>query len=400
VSQSHNEITSAAITVNFPTGAGVQLLCCNDGAEPPTELATTAKIRTGAGGYPITIDGNAYIYGLIFEPASGTGSNASLNLGTTSLPEALILESCAAVLPNNANARMAIGPGASSNNDDNLVILLGCSVKCNNASNTVRFGSSQNRLYGFTIDGSGTAPTTLFDCAPAANVDTIVRASDLSGNSYTNLLNQSASASGIVEFHRCKFPSGVNLSTGTLPGPGCVKLRVHDCIAGTTPIKFTEVDYTGTVTYETGRVMTGGSSDGTETYSFMLASTANASYQYPCRGPWLTVWNDTTGSSVTATIAILHDSATNLKDNEVAIELLYLSAAGLATRITDAPTILASGTDQSSSSESWDTTSMSNPNKQEVGVSFTPQAKGTIVARVLLMKASKTIYQNGRIKLS
>ena len=43
---------------------------------------------------------------------------------------------------------------------------------------------------------------------------------------------------------------------------------------------------------------------------------------------------------------------------------------------------------------------MSNPNKQKISVSFTPQMKGAVHVKVCLAKASTTVYVDPYITLS
>jgi hypothetical protein len=109
----------------------------------------------------------------------------------------------------------------------------------------------------------------------------------------------------------------------------------------------------------------------------------------------MVAWIDDAGVSKTVTIEILHDSVTALKDDEVWLEVEYLSTSGSPLRATasDGPAdALAAGANQASSSETWTTSGMSNPNTQKLSVTFTPQLKGPIGCRVMVGKASKTLY--------
>lgn len=112
------------------------------------------------------------------------------------------------------------------------------------------------------------------------------------------------------------------------------------------------------------------------------------------RSPEIMVWNDTTGSSKTLTIEILHDNATALKDNEVWVDAIYLGSSSypLGTLVSDGASFVATAANQTTSSATWTTTGMSNPNKQKLSVTFTPQLKGFVIARVIVAKASYTLY--------
>lgn len=154
---------------------------------------------------------------------------------------------------------------------------------------------------------------------------------------------------------------------------------------------------------ETTLVRTGGSSDGTTALSWKVVSDTTATFNRPFITPEIVQWNETTGSSVTATVEILRDSATNLTDAEVWLEVMYLGTSGypLGTWISDCKAdFLASEADQTTSSETWTTTGMSNPNEQKLSVSFTPQEKGFVHARVCVAKASATLYVCPKVTLS
>ena len=65
----------------------------------------------------------------------------------------------------------------------------------------------------------------------------------------------------------------------------------------------------------------------------------------------------------------------------------------MSSFIRDSKTdILATGADQAASSVTWTTTGLTNPNKQALSVSFTPQMKGPVTATVYLALPSKTVY--------
>jgi hypothetical protein len=56
--------------------------------------------------------------------------------------------------------------------------------------------------------------------------------------------------------------------------------------------------------------------------------------------------------------------------------------------------------DQATSSASWTTTGLTNPNAQKLAVTFTPQQAGYIHCRVMVAKASSTYYVDPTVTLS
>lgn len=135
-----------------------------------------------------------------------------------------------------------------------------------------------------------------------------------------------------------------------------------------------------------------------------MTSTADAEWNHQTLdSPEIVRWNETVGSAITATIEILHDSATNIQDDEIWMEMQYLGTSGvpLSLFVDDAAAdYLATPADQADSSASWTTTGMTNPNTQKLSVTFTPQEKGFIHAVVKLAKASYTVYVDPKITVS
>jgi hypothetical protein len=106
------------------------------------------------------------------------------------------------------------------------------------------------------------------------------------------------------------------------------------------------------------------------------------------------VWNSAVGNPLTATVEIVTDNVT-LKDDEAWLEIEYLgsSAQPISTRVNDRKANLtATGSNQTSSSVTWTTTGLATPVKQKLEVTFTPQMAGYVIGRVVLAKASTTMY--------
>jgi hypothetical protein len=164
-------------------------------------------------------------------------------------------------------------------------------------------------------------------------------------------------------------------------------------------------DLGGGDTYsETTIVRSGGASDGINPLSWRMVANATAKVfpVLPMVSGEFAIWNDTTGSARTVTVEFLHDSATGLKDNELWLELDYYGASGnpKGTLATSAPNVLASGSTLASSSATWTTTGMANPNAQKVAVTFTPQLKGFFIATIKLAKASYTVYVDPKMTVT
>jgi hypothetical protein len=141
----------------------------------------------------------------------------------------------------------------------------------------------------------------------------------------------------------------------------------------------------------------------------MMVTNANAEYPIRVlRSPEIVRWNETTGSSITVTVEIVHDSqgsgtSSAFTDKEIWLEVQYLGTSGypLGTFVDDAASdILGSAADQTSSSATWTTTGLTTPVKQKLSVSFTPQEKGYIHAVVCMAGASDTCYVDPLLTVS
>jgi hypothetical protein len=396
LSQSHAESTAAAITWAWAGTAGnpTKVICANDGAEPPTAAATTATVST-TGASNITITGHAYHYGITFN--AGSSTNAASILAHNASNESQVYEKCKFVL-NNSSTTSRIRMGQVNDGGCQEIKWKGCDAK---------FGQSQQRIdlrAKFSWDGgtflSGTtSPASVFVLGSRSVTTVIISGVDFSNlGSSVSIIDESTRQPVKFGLRNCKLPASWSGSLWSA-SPSCVGMRaeMHNCDSADTNYRLWVEDYSGSIKHETTIVKSGGASDGTTAYSWKMASSANASYPFaPLESPEIIGrWNTTVGSSITVTIDILHDSLTNLTDSEVWIEAQYLGSSGfpLGTFLSDAKADpLVAAADQTASTATWTTTGLTNPNKQKLSVTFTPQEAGYLQAKVFLAKASKTVY--------
>ncbi len=399
VSHNHAESTAASITISLAgtTTNPVKVLCVNDGAEPPTTLATSATVTT-TGNSSITLSGdNYYVYGISFVAASGASGSASISWGDNGGHDQAHLENC--------NFHIATSSGTSSRMYfmHRLTLLKNCGLRFGAAGQVVRDNTGGCRLVieGGSLLSGGTSPTALFDTTVAGHME--ASGLDLTNASSSINLISGGGAKVRHSLRDMRLPASWSglLYSGT-PGSGSVS-EMFNCDSGDTNYRYRKASRFGTIQDETTLVRTGGASDGTTTLSYKLVTNADAEIpRLTLDAPELVQWNDTTGSAITATVEILHDSATALTDKEVWLEVMYLGTSGypLGSFATDTVDVLATASNQASSSATWTTTGMANPNKQALSVTFTPQEKGYIVATVRLAKASKTVYVCPKIDIT
>jgi hypothetical protein len=214
-----------------------------------------------------------------------------------------------------------------------------------------------------------------------------------------------STAQGFFTFRNCKLPASWSGSLySAAPAIAITRAELYNCDSGDTNYRLWIEDYYGSIKHETTLIKTGGASDGTTGLSWVMASSANAdefSYAALISGE-IVKWNETL-SAITVTVDILHDSVTNLQNDEIWLEVQYLGTSGfpLSLFVSDGMVdILATPADQTDSSSTWTTTGMTNPNTQQLNVTFTPAEKGFIHATVHVAKASYVVYIDPVLQVS
>lgn len=393
VSQVHAETQTGAMTLTSPGTAAspCKVLCGNDGAEPPTALATTGTISTTSTGN-MTIAGFAYCYGIIF--TCGTSGNRVLAVGT-SIAWGWRMEACALKLGAGVSSSGTIQIGLNASGADDQLLEM--------VNTTVGFTSTGQGINIFcpfywsnTASAvTGTVPTSLFLTAAGNGGVACITGVDLSAlTSGKNLVNVAGGQFTKFYFNDCKLGASVAMTTGSVAGFGGATVQVVNADSSSTNYRYHLQDYTGTITQETTIVRTSGATDGTTPISRKMVTTANSSLMRALVSQPILYWNETTGSSQTVTIPIITDNVT-LTDAEAWVEVQYLGTSGtpLGNFVSDrAADILATPANQTTDTSTWTTTGLTTPLKQQLSVSFTAQLKGVVSVRIYLAKASTTMY--------
>lgn len=367
-----------------------KVLCVNDAAFPPTTLAKTGKIITTlAAGY--AVQNPVYVYGVVMEIGSGNnGLTFSINNGTATSTQ--VWEDC--------NLRIVSTSGSSGLNINGATNLLFKTILRNTTLHTGNEATIINVPGTLEWDGGvslcqSTAAPKVFGFPPKGGQG---RHSgiDFSGMvAGTSLVNPSAGFGKHV-FRNCRLPTGWtgSLILGVIAGPG-IRAEMYNCDSADTNYRLWTEDYSGSVRSETAIVRTGGASDGTTPLAWKMTTAANVVYPtLSLDSPEIVRWNEVVGTALTATIEVITDNVT-LTDAECWLEVQYLSTAGfpLASFITDAKAgFLAAAAAQTASTVAWTTTGLTTPVKQKLSVTFTPQEKGFLHARIMLARPNTTVY--------
>jgi len=392
-SQADSEAVAGAITLTSPgtVGSPTRVICVNDGAAPPTAVATTGLVAT-TGNNSISFAGYALVYGVMFRAGNSTGT-ASLNWVSFSA-WAWSYESCAFALGSSGtSSRMAFGITSGSPNNAGLSFR-NCAFTFSSTSQGITAGCNAT-FAGGSIAATGSVPTILFLAnAGFEAFEITLRGVDLSAfGSGKTLARINSGLADVFRFNDCKLGASVTITNGTPSGPNGARITLVNCDSADTNYRFYYQDYFGIITHEATIVRTGGASDGVTGFSRKFVSSANTTFQRPLYGPWFKFW-DSTLSSTTVAVETVTDNVT-LTDAEAWVEVLHPGTSGFPLGIfTDdrAADILATPANQTSSSETWTTTGLTTPVKQTLSKAVTPAEIGWIYARVVLAKASTTLY--------
>lgn len=389
LSQSHAESGGGVSAAFAGTIANpVKIIAGNDAAEPPTAVSSASLISSAS----ITLSGSYYLYGLTLQSAT------SILPANQSASNSVTLDHCSLITTGTTGGGFfSIG---SANNCTQKAVLQDCTYKFGGVSNLGCATAGVVEIKGGSfVSGTSTPSAGVFG---GASSDRSGARLTIDGLDMTNLAStvnifRTFISPGLFQIRNSKLPASwsgslcnaVPLSTGQ-------RFEMHNCDSGDTNYRLWVQEYSGSIKTETTLVRTGGASDGTTGYSFKMATSANANaIVAPLVTPEIIIWNVDVGSSKTVTVEILHDSATNLTDGEIWLEVQHLGTSGfpLSSFVSDAKSdVLATSADQATSSETWTTTGMTNPNTQKLSVTFTPQEKGYFQAKVYLAKASTTVY--------
>lgn len=399
VSQVHAESTAAAVTWAFAgtIAAPTRVVCGNDGADPPTAVATTATVTTtGSGNFTVT--GSLYFYGI------------TITIGTSGTPIIVFGGTNTWQQWENCSFRFGVGTGnagtirlgsLTASQTSTIQIWRNCTIKFVNAGSEITINNGFFHWNGGGIEAGSTSPTKLMSIAGTSQAGhrVLLENLDLSAASAgIDLCNSQVLYNDRVTFRNIRVPtswSGDITAAYSTSAMGRVEaFNIYES-SGHINHRMTITDGCGTITAEIALIKAGGASDGTTPISWKMVT--NTAVSFPVAhlwGPEIIYWNNDIGVAKTVSIDFLRDSVTGLKDNEIWLEVLYpgSSSTPINSFVTGKAALLASGSTVASSSVGWTTTGMTNPNKQRMSVTFTPQVVGNWVIKICLAKASTTLY--------
>ena len=201
-----------------------------------------------------------------------------------------------------------------------------------------------------------------------------------------------------IQFNRCKLPSGEGFSVvygSPLDKFPPSTLTLNHCSASNSVYDFYRYSFYGVIEDSISIYRSGGASNGTTPLSAKMVSSAKCIESFiALESVPITGWTSST-TEKTFTVEGVWDSATNIQDDEIWMELEYPAdnSSGLGAIAKDKCAVLGTPANQTASTETWTGTGgFSNENKFKLSVTVTPGKAGPICARVYLAKASTTVY--------
>lgn len=402
VSSSHNESSASAQTWALAGTAALPtwVVCVNDGAEPPTAVATGATCTTtGISGYTIT--GNCYIRGMTFNVGSGIG-NVQITLLAASY---FAMEACTIDIKA-SGSNSGVNLNQTANEQPSFVMWSQVDVKFSSAPSGIRLFLASFVWDGGSVLSGSTALTSglLQPNSTGEYLTSIVRGVDLTNIGVTGfIVRKTANCAVNVKLYDCKLPEFT--TGGFVNGTLAVgdRASMYNCDSADTNYRLWIEDYLGVITSETSVYNDAGADDGSaQGFSWKMISRADAEFPHQCLvSDEIVKWNETTTGTLTATVEIVHNSqgsGTNgaLRDDEIWLEVMCMDPGGTPVGKWQSDmcanlNLNSNAADQASSSASW-TGDSSGWDTQKLSVSFTPKEKGYVHARVCLAKASATVY--------
>lgn len=402
-----------ASSTTYTIGASISIISSsNSGTSTitPTKMGTTTWIGNSTTNRSITFAGayQVYFYGVTIRIAGSTGS--SLNIATTSSDGAdYTLDGCYLWQGNsNTTALLSVGV-AGTNSNQSSIRLVDCIYRFGSASQGLKINCN-TEIIGGSLSSSGTAPTSFFSTPSvnSSNSHCKIYGLDVSAGG-TNFVGDFTTASCVYHAYGCKFPASYSLLASQTAKRAGAEVYANDCWSGDEHWHFAHADALGSTTgiaqSESGaiyRTSDGAKYDGTNTISWKIVGTADATFRSPYKSPWIEVYHSGT-SSITPYLEILRDGSTTAYNNdEVWAEWLVKTTSGqaLSTLYTDRRALAGSAAAQANGSGLGDWSGESGSawsGKLDTGSAVTPAEVGMMAARVCVTGAN-TVWVDPTIR--
>ena len=390
VAHDHNETTAG--NINFSIAGTVanplKVICVDRGGSVPPVAAdrrTTGIIST-TGDFQIVISGSSHWDGVCFTAGIGGTGQAHLTLCPTN--HAARYDNCTLRLASTGStSRLSAGSNSRSYTE-----LHNTTVSFSNVAQGIQIGDGFKWYNTPSAIQGATIPTTLFIYVNSSSTGFVeCHGVDLSAVGSGKSIVMAEFNYQRYEFSDCKFDPAVTKVLTQPAHPGGPEMIFTRFGSNYTTLA---VKSAGTLSEETIVVRTNGANDGTVSIAWKIVTSTYCSPLNSFECPSIAIWNDTIGVPITATVEGI--AAALPYDNECWVEVQYLGADRGMIVTDKMESYLATPAAQTTSSAVWGGSTA--PFK--LGVTFTPQQKGWIYARVRVGKPSSTFYIDPKVTLS
>ncbi len=396
VGHDHSETVGGNVTYTFPgTPSNPNVIKSVNTSTEAYQKASATQIDTGSTN-DMNWTGSAQLYGMSFK--AGDDSN-----WLASGPGFLYLEDC---VYEGGSLNSVIRIGATAGRTSARFKNTDINFSASGGGRGFEITASLFEWHGGTLLVTGAVfPTTLFN---GGTRNAIVNISGVDMSQLESaIVDISDTKAQLVQLHNCLLHASVALTTGTIiERSSRVLMSGCDDTTGNDLFRLEYEDFWGS-TFDDAATFrtTGGAKDPDgNTISWQMVSASRAvEFTDPTKSPPIVKWVKTTGSK-TFTVNCLWDSAVDIQDDEVWLEIEYLSASAdtdsdlASDRMAD---IQATPADQTTNAVAWTISpSMTNANEFEVAVTVTVNRVGPVIARVCLAKPSTTIFADPKLEIT
>ena len=423
VDSSHNFAPTAAINWN-PAADNIQVAIISVNRSTGAWLAGAAEtVNVNAQAFSIGSTGTTgaawklFVFGMVITGNSGSSTNNKINIGTDSDSASFfVFRDCVLSTPGTStNATLIFGGGSSFNWESKTFRFINCTLKLTDNVSGIPVSVQWLLFLRFencVFQSAGTAkPTEIFSTtgtghSTRAELIQLLNCNLTALDGGTAIVNVAGfTKGGRLEIVNSALGSGMTFTTGSWSSLGRFEVTAINCDSGDTNYKFRYQNRLGTLVESTSVYASDGFEFGGLTpLSWQIVTTSQCNEFEPFVTPWMVRWNDST-SAQTASLEVVHDSATALHDRNLWAEFEYLSNAsyplGTLASARNAQPFDGSSSNWGAGSATWTGTGgFSNENKQKVTKAFTAAEKSPLRGRLFVAAASKTLYLDPQERLA
>lgn len=390
--------TATTLTWNAGTGAApVMIYSIASATIPPVAISAGATINaltTSQVAICTTTNACMAFYGININCGSASqGPNITLGGNAVSGPSAYF-EGCTLQLAGvNGSQRYALG--SVGNSRAQSFIFENCTFLFTATAQSFNIFYANVEFRNCRYAPTGSLPATLFSPQTSA-YQILAKGCDFSTIT-GNITSLAVAGPGNIILRSCRMNATYSASTGTNPSYGTTQIRVQNSDSAATNYRDYIGGFAGVLQASITISRANGASDGTNSFSWSITSSANAKTDQPFETEDIIVWNDNTGS-LTATLYFTANSA-GLNNSQVWAEVEYLGNASypLGTLDVSSKSNYISTSSIVSDGSSW-TGGLGN--NYAIAVPITPGMKGPIRARLCVGQPSLQIAVDPQLVLT